>query len=255
MTDTRSAIDKAFSLLRSFSAEDASGVGVSELARRADLSKSTAHRILAALVENDAVERSGNVYRLGTLCYDLVSNPEDEYHNTFSELLTPYLAALFEQTRHTVHLAYLYGNQVAYINKLFTTRRISSPSRIGGRAPAYCTGVGKAMLAWDQPRAKSVVESGLHPWTPYTITDPNEFWEELQRIRAEGFAYDNQEITLGLSCVAAPILGQNNVPVAALSVSGAYGVFRSSDFIGPLKRVSAAASKAVLAVQRSQSNG
>ena len=89
MTDTRSAIDKAFSLLRSFSAEDASGVGVSELARRADLSKSTAHRILAALVENDAVERSGNVYRLGTLCYDLVSNPENEYHNTFSDLLTP----------------------------------------------------------------------------------------------------------------------------------------------------------------------
>ena len=136
------------------------------------------------------------------------------------ETLTPFLAALFEQTRQTVHLAYLQGTEVVYVNKLFSARKVSAPSRIGGRAPAYCTGVGKAMLAWDMARADSVIKAGLTKWTPYTITDEKQFREELATVRRQGVAYDRQEITLGLSCVAASIFGRDSSPIAAMSVSG-----------------------------------
>ncbi|WJZ03618.1 IclR family transcriptional regulator [Corynebacterium freiburgense] len=248
--DTRSSVDKAFSLLRSFSDHDAAGVGVSELARRACLSKSTAHRLLATLVANGAVERSGDFYRLGPLCFELTSDQGTRAHDMISEILTPFLAVLFERTRQTVHLATLQGNEVVYINKLFSARRIASPSRIGGRAPAYCTGVGKAMLAWDYVRAESTIASGLHRWTPYTITDPEEFREELATIRNEGIAYDRQEIALGLSCIAAPIFGRNNEPIAAMSVSGASTQFKPEEHVAALKRICAAAGRAALEHQR-----
>ncbi|MDO4685526.1 MAG: IclR family transcriptional regulator [Corynebacterium sp.] len=249
-SDTRSSVDKAFSLLRSFSDHDAAGVGVSELARRADMSKSTAHRLLATLVANGAVERSGDVYRLGPLCFELTSEKGTRIHDMISEVLTPFLAVLFERTRQTVHLATLQGNEVVYINKLFSARRIASPSRIGGRAPAYCTGVGKAMLAWDEVRTESTITAGLHRWTPYTITDPDEIREELAQIRKEGIAYDRQEITLGLSCIAAPIFGRNNTPIAAMSVSGSSTQFKPQEHIIALKRICAAAGRAALEHQR-----
>ncbi|TWT25499.1 IclR family transcriptional regulator [Corynebacterium canis] len=248
--DTRSAVDKAFSLLRSFSDHDTAGVGVSELARRAEMSKSTAHRLLATLVANGAVERSGEVYRLGPLCFELTSDRGTRTSDILSEILTPFLAVLFERTRQTVHLAALQGNEVVYINKLFSARRIASPSRIGGRAPAYCTGVGKAMLAWDPVRAESAISSGLHRWTPYTITDPEEIREELATIRKDGIAHDRQEIALGLSCIAAPIFGRNNEPIAAMSVSGASSQFKPEEHILALKRICAAAGRAALEHQR-----
>ena len=251
-SDPRSAVDKAFSLLRSFSDNDSLGVGVSELARRADLPKSTAHRLLTTLVANGAVERAGEVYRLGPLCYELTSERGSRHTEFISEVLTPFLAGLFEETRQTVHLAFLQGNEVVYVNKLFSARRVTSPSRIGGRAPAYCTGVGKALMAWDEMRIEAAIKGGLHRWTPYTITDPDEFREELGQVRRDGVAFDRQEILVGLSCVAAPIYGRYNLPVAAMSVSGPTSQFDPGVHIPALKRICAAAGKAVLFHQMQQ---
>ena len=251
-TDTRSAVYKTFSLLRSFSDKDSGGVGVSELARRAELSKSTAHRLLASLVANGAVERAGDVYRLGPLVFELTSVSVDRKQEIVGETLTPFLAALFEQTRQTVHLAYLQGTEVVYVNKLFSARKVSAPSRIGGRAPAYCTGVGKAMLAWDMARADSVIKAGLTKWTPYTITDEKQFREELATVRRQGVAYDRQEITLGLSCVAAPIFGRDSSPIAAMSVSGPASQFDPQQYIPALKRITQAAGRALLSYKASE---
>lgn len=251
-SDPRSAVDKAFSLLRCFSPNDASGVGVSELARRAELSKSTAHRLLAMLVANGAVERADDYYRLGPLCFELTQQSVSESAELISEVLTPHLAALFEQTRHTVQLGYLEGTEVVYVNKLFSAQRVSSPSRIGGRAPAVCTGIGKALLAWDETRLESALQRGLPKWTPYTITDADELRQELEQVRIEGLAYDRQEISMGLSCVAAPIFGRNNQAVAAMSISGHAAQFRPEQFAPALRRTCAAASKALLNYQRQQ---
>lgn len=245
--DQRSAVDKAFSLLRSFTPEGAAGVGVTELARRADLPKSTAHRLLASLVANGAVERAGGIYRLSSLFDELTAKALTPHHELVSEVLTPFLAALFERTRSTVHLAYLEGTQVVYANKLFSVRGISAPSRIGGRVPAYCTGVGKAMLAYDEDLIERAIAEGLPQWTDHTIIDPEEFREVLARIREEGLAHDWEENTVGLSCVAIPIFARSPVPVAAMSVSGPTELFRPEEHIPALRKISSAASRAYIA--------
>lgn len=244
--DTRSSVDKAFSLLRAFQPDDAAGVGVSELARRANLSKSTAHRLLSTLVQNNAVQRAGEVYRLGGLFTELNREETTRQGELVSEVLTPFLAALFERTRNTVHLGYLVGTDVTYANKLFSIRGVATPSRIGGRVPGYATGVGKAIMAWDENLIDAAIHKGLSKWTPHTISDANELREVLSRVREEGVAYDREEISTGLSCVAAPVFGRDTAPVAAMSVSGPTDTFRPEEHINTLKRICAAASKAYL---------
>lgn len=217
--DHRSSVAKALSLLKAFSPQDGDGVGMSELARRAKLSKTTAHRLLATLVEYEAVIRYGDNYRPGPL---LTGSPEvsvTPQGQVISELLTPFLSALFERTRCTVQLAYIHGTNVAYANKLFSMKTTQSPSRIGGQVPAYATGVGKAMLAWRPELAERVIAGGLRPRTSNTITSPMKLRAELDDVRRLGVAYDREEIALGLVCVAAPIFGHSNEPVAAMSVS------------------------------------
>lgn len=246
-SDQRSAVDKAFCLLRNFTPEDGVGVGVSELARRADLSKSTAHRLLMTLVANGAVQRAGGLYRLGSFFDELHAKSITPRHELVSEVLTPFLAALFERTRSTVHLAYLEGTQVVYANKLFSVQGISAPSRIGGRVPAYCTGVGKAIMAFDDDLIERAIVEGLPQWTEHTITDPDEFRQILARAREEGLAYDREENTVGLSCVAVPIFARDRLPVAAVSVSGPTGIFNANEHIPALRKISAAASRAYIA--------
>ncbi len=246
-SDQRSAVDKAFCLLRSFTPEDGAGVGVSELARRSDLSKSTAHRLLATLVANGAVQRAGGIYRLGSFFEELHAKSITPRHELVSEVLTPFLAALFERTRSTVHLAYLEGTQVVYANKLFSVRGISAPSRIGGRVPAYCTGVGKAIMAYDEDLIERAIAEGLPKWTEHTLTDPDEFRRVLAQVREEGLAYDREENTVGLSCVAVPIFARDHIPVAAMSVSGPTDSFRPQEHIPAVRKISAAASRAYIA--------
>lgn len=246
-SDQRSAVDKAFCLLKSFTPEDGGGVGVSELARRAHLSKSTAHRLLATLVANGAVQRAGGLYRLGSFFDELHSQSITPRHELVSEVLTPFLAALFERTRSTVHLAYLEGTQVVYANKLFSVRGISAPSRIGGRVPAYCTGVGKAILAYDEDLTERAIAEGLPKWTEHTLSDPDEFRRVLGQVREEGLAYDREENTVGLSCVAVPIFARDHIPVAAMSVSGPTESFHPQDYIPAMRKISAAASRAYIA--------
>lgn len=249
-SDTRSAVDKAFSLIRCFNPEDTAGVGVSELARRAHLSKSTAHRLLATLVSNGAVQRGGDVYRLGPLFFELTSEAASKRGEHVAEVLTPFLAALFERTRATVHLAYMEGTDVLYANKLFSVRGVNAPSRIGGRVPGFCTGVGKAMMAWDSFLVDQAIERGLPRWTPGTITDPTELRRTLACVGDEGVAYDREEITQGLHCVAAPVFGLGNEAVAAMSVSGPVGSFTPEDHVAILKKITQAATKAYIAAEK-----
>ena len=251
-SQNRGSVEKAIDILVVFR-NHPSGLGVSEVARLTKLPKTTSHRLLNTLAARGALERSGDVFRLGPVIFDIVSSTSGSIRaNLISEVVTPFLASLFEQTRHTVHLAYFEGNDVAYANKLFSTKRLNSPSRIGGRAPSYCTGVGKVLLAHDSARAELVLSSELTPWTPYTITDPAELRSELLNIRAEGIAFDRQEISLGLSCVAAPVFGLENQAVAALSISSPSERFQPEALFPPLIRVANAAGRAVREHQKAE---
>jgi DNA-binding IclR family transcriptional regulator len=246
--DQQTAVDKALVLLKSLAEHDRE-VGVSELARRARLTKSTAFRLLGILQRNELVERVGSNYRLGTQLFDIGNRVYGPTPLLLQERLLPHLADLYELTHETVHLAVLHGTEIVYVNKIHGHRAARSPSRIGARLPAYCTGVGKALLAFDHDAAEAAIEAGLPALTEYTVTDPDRFRAELRRIRQDGIAYDRQEASLGLTCVAVPIMGPVGRPVAALSVAGADHRFDPARFAPALRRVAHEAARAVTAAK------
>jgi DNA-binding IclR family transcriptional regulator len=248
--DDRRSVDKAMSLLKAFGQEAHLGIGVSELARRADLGKSTAFRLLVMLERNGVVERAGSAYRLGRVLHDLGSHVYSASSDAVRDTLTPHLADLYEATHQTVHLAVLHGTDVVYLNKLYGHRQIASPSKIGGRVPAYCTGVGKALLAYDELAAESTMRGPMHAWTTHTITDADELREQLTVIRRTGVAYDVRESMNDLTCVAAPVMGPHGRPIAAMSVSGAADRFSPAEFERVLRRVTYAASLTVPSLMR-----
>jgi IclR family KDG regulon transcriptional repressor len=243
--DDRAAIDKAFSLLVSFGEQASVGLGVSELARRSELSKSTAFRVLKMLERNGVVERVGSNYRLGSRLYELGTRVYSTHHEHVRDVLTPFAADLYEMTHQTVHLAALHGTDVVYLGKLYGHRQVPAPSRVGARVPANCTAVGKVLLAFDPDAFDAVITQDLPALTELSITDTSILAAQLMRIRQEGIAFDEQESAPGLTCLAAPVFGAADRPMAALSVSGPYGVFDPRKHASSLRRVAHAASQAL----------
>lgn len=246
--EQQTAVDKALVLLKSLAEHDRD-VGVSELARRARLTKSTAFRLLGILERNELVERVGSNYRLGAQLFDIGNRVYGPTPPLLQEWLLPHLADLYELTHETVHLAVLRGTEIVYVNKIHGHRAARSPSRIGARLPAYCTAVGKTLLAFDHDAAEAAIEAGLPALTEYTFTDADRFRAELRRIRRDGIAYDRQEAALGLICVAVPVMGPLGRPVAALSVAGADRRFNPSCYAEALRRVAHEAARAVIAAK------
>jgi IclR family transcriptional regulator, KDG regulon repressor len=217
--DDRAAVDKAMSLLLAFGEQAHSGVGVSELARRTELSKSTAFRLLGMLERNGVVERVGRQYRLGERLHQLGQDVYSPQHDRVRDAFTPFLGELYERTHQTVHLGALHGSDVVYLAKLYGHRRPPCPSRIGGRVPAHATAIGKVLLAHDPDACERVLAGELTRLTPATLTDPSELATELARVRRAGVAFDREEVQPGLHCVAAPVLSHSGRPIAAISVS------------------------------------
>lgn len=206
-------------LLLAFGNEASSGIGVSELARRVNLSKSTAFRLLAMLERNGVVEKVGTQYRLGVRLHQLGRDVYSPHHDRVRDALIPFLGDLYERTHRTVHLAALHGSDVVYLAKLHGHRRQPCPSRIGGHVPAHATAVGKALLAYDTDACERAMTSDLASLTPMTLTKPSELAAELERVRRIGVAYDMEEAQPGLFCVGVPLLSIHRRPIAAFSVS------------------------------------
>lgn len=239
------SVDKAIALLKVFGDDAYLGVGVSELSRRAGLSKSTAFRLLGILERNDMIERVGTAYRFGRGVQALVIEPTSRHHDHVRDLLTPFLVDLFVSSQRTVQLAVIDDTDVVYLNKLEIHGRLKSPSRIGGRMPAYCTGVGKALMAFDGSLAERVLQAPRHQWTPGTIADEHAIRVELAGIRRAGLAHDRGESVTGLSCLAAPILDHRGRSVAALSLSGSTDAFDPRQYEFVLRQTALAASRAI----------
>ncbi|MFI2334122.1 IclR family transcriptional regulator [Nocardia rhamnosiphila] len=243
LRDDRAAVDKAISLLAAFGYESSTGIGVSELARRAQLSKSTAHRVLGVLQRNDIVERFGTNYRLGSRLHRLVQpvcTPENE---RMRDLMLPFLTELYEVTHQTVHLAVLHGTDVVYLAKLYGHRCVPTPSRIGGRLPAHATAVGKALLAYHPVAAGRALSAPLPSLTPRTVTDAAQLESELSTIRRRGVSFDDQEGQLGLACLAVPVFDGPGRAIAALSISGKAGHLDVGGLEARLRRICAEASR------------
>ncbi|MGE0304415.1 MAG: IclR family transcriptional regulator [Acidimicrobiia bacterium] len=214
-----SSVGKALSLLITFDG-GTRVMGVSELARRAGLPKSTAFRLLRILVLWGLVERVGNRYSLGARVCELAEHASDSNRRRIRDLALPYLQDLYETTHETIHLAVRDGADVVYLEKLYGHNRVQAPSRVGGRLNAGCSALGKAMLAFSDAQVFRQVVRHMRPHTRYTIMAPNALASELRIVRGDGVAYDREESALGVTCVAAPIIGAGNQLIGAVSIAG-----------------------------------
>lgn len=212
------AVNKALSLLDVFRGHGP--MGVSEIARRAHIAKSTAFRLLAHLEEAGFVERVGTDYRLGWRLFELGNGVRHCQPRGLRDVAAPYLGDLFARTQVVVQLAVLDGTDVMYLDKVYGPGSPKTPSIVGGRVPATCTALGKAILAFsDRETVEGVLRGGLIRRTRYSIAEPGRLAQQLRQVRVEGVAYDREESALGLVCVAAPIV-VNGRAEAAVSVSG-----------------------------------
>jgi IclR family transcriptional regulator, KDG regulon repressor len=241
--DDRAAVDKAISLLAAFGDQATAGLGVSELARRAQLSKSTAFRVLGMLERNAVVERVGTGYRLGPRLHHLGRSVYSPEGDRIRDLLLPYLTDLYESTHQTVHLATLYDTDVVYLAKLYGHRTVAAPSRIGERLPAHCTAVGKALLAYRGTPLPH--HDSLPRFTRFTIGDPARLTAELAAVRRTGIATEQQESRLGVACIAAPVLDPRGHAVAGLSIAVPAGRVDLRGLEPGLRRICAAAAQSI----------
>lgn len=190
---------------------------LAQIVRRTGLPRSSAHRMLERLVQLRWLRRSGRDYELGMRLVELGSLAV--HQDRLVRAARPLLGELHRATGLVVHLAVLDGPDVVYLDKVGDSPLAPIPTRVGGRQPAHCTAVGKAMLAYRDDDA--AVDLQVRK-TKYSIATRGQLTVELSRVLAHGVAFEREESLLGFGCVAAPIggPGEGQEVIAAVSVCG-----------------------------------
>ncbi|MDB5776838.1 MAG: IclR family transcriptional regulator [Herbaspirillum sp.] len=215
-----SSVANAIRLVKTFSDDDYE-IGISNLAKRLLLPKSTVHRLAATLIDAGLLEQNpeNGKYHLGLVVFELGSLVRRKMD--FSTEAKPYLMSLREKTGETVHLAILDYSSILCVNTLESKQTIRMTLDVGRRKPAYCTAEGKVLLAYQSPEVVERMLSGkLVPRTPGTIVDEEELRQELIAIRSRGYAIDDEESELGLRSLAAPVRNYTGDVIAATSIAG-----------------------------------
>ena len=215
------SVDRALQILECFSRKD-NELGVTEIANRLDLHKSTTFGLLSTLESRGYLRQNleNGKYRLGLKLFELGKLVEEGMDLRASSF--PYLKELVDKYDETAHLAVCNGNQVVYIDKVEGESAIKMSSQVGKSAYMYCTGVGKAILAFmsEKDIDNIIQNTDFNQFTCNTITDPDKLRDELKEIRKREYCIDNEELEVGLRCVAAPIINYNGYPVGSISVAG-----------------------------------
>jgi DNA-binding IclR family transcriptional regulator len=211
-------VGKALRVLEALGEGDSRLVDISE---RLGEHKSTVLRLLSTLEAHGFVQQDERTkrYSLGLKVVQLASEAlaEIDLRGAAQEILYE----LNDLTGETIHLGVYDEPQVVYIDKRESTFPIRMYSRVGARAECYCTGVGKAIIAFltDAELERYLGKVSFTQYTPSTITSPEALREEVERIRAGGYAFDEQEHEEGVRCVAAPVFDFSGRVAGAVSVA------------------------------------
>jgi len=214
-------LHKVFAVIETVVKRQDKGLTYSEILAALDLPKSSVHRILKELAElgyltfNPETKRYFGSLRLASLGAEVMS------HFQLRDHVRPHLLALHRETDHTTNLGVLDGTQGVFVDKIESKDfGIKLFSEIGKPFPLHCTGLGKVLLAFaTEDTLKTLMQSPLEAVTERTITDPLELKLELASIRKQGFALDNEEITRGILCLAAPVFGYGEGLAGAISIT------------------------------------
>ncbi len=223
-TGTSQSLERGLAILSSFHSDRAL-IGVSELSRELRLSRSTAHRYVATLAKLGYLQQDPDSkrYRLGPKVLDLGFSAINSMD--VREISAPYLRQLSDETGFTANMAILDGPDVVYIERCRTSRsrqrEIDLNLHVGSRLPAYCTAMGKAILAFvaEEQLEEIIPRIEFVPRGPNTLTSASAFRAELEKIRASGIAVNDEELAYGLRSIAAPIHSHAGEVVAALNLA------------------------------------
>jgi DNA-binding IclR family transcriptional regulator len=214
-------IDRALAILDMLSVHGPD-LALGELSEKLQLHKSTVHRLMMVLERHNLIERNSvnGRYRLGLKLFELGTRAVSQLD--LRERARPYLETLVLETSETVHLCILDDAEVVYLDKVEPARSVRMATSVGRRNPAYCTAVGKAILAYlPESQVEAIVrKEGMRPVTANTITSLLELKKELSAIRKRGYAVDNEEIEEGVRCIGCVVRNFSGEPVAAISISG-----------------------------------
>jgi DNA-binding IclR family transcriptional regulator len=196
-------------------------VNLKQLAQETGLHPSTAHRILGVMVESRLVDRiEPGTYRLGIRLLELGNLVKSRI--SIRQEALPYMQGLQQQLGETVNLSVRHEDEVVYVERTAGSNSMMRVVQIiGARAPLHITAVGKIFLADDgpEPAALYAKRTGLPRYTEHTLTHPDLLAQELEAVRRQGYAIDNEEAEKGVSCIGAGIYNDENRLVAGLSVS------------------------------------
>ncbi|NMA83784.1 MAG: IclR family transcriptional regulator [Epulopiscium sp.] len=221
MIDVVQSVDRALSILEVIS-DYSDGLGITDISEKVSLHKSTVHRLLGTLIYKGFVEQdlTTNKYKISLKLYELGSKRIEGLD--ILKISKPYTQALMREINEVVHLVIRDENDIVYIDKVEANNTIRMASTIGRRSPLYCTSVGKAILAFtDDEEVEEIWEnSNIKKLTENTITNFDNFKKELEIIREQGYAEDDEENELGVRCIGAPVFNHKGEVEGAISISG-----------------------------------
>lgn len=197
-------------------------LSLAEMTRRTGLHRSTAHHLLQTLVGLGYLRQDADTrgYQLAAKPFQLVGRLWSTQQ--LAEVAQPYLEALTRATDEGSSLAAWTNGRVRIVAKREADAPVRVVQDVGGERPIYCTAVGKALAAWLPPTEMraALARTRMERLTPKTITTPKAFEAEMRRIRAAGYALDDEEQYVGLRCVAMPVFAYTGRIVAAMCVLG-----------------------------------
>ncbi len=203
-------------------------LGLTQIGKELEMSKSNVHRLMQALVETRFVLRdeetgaympSIKLWELGSAVLgklDLRRHAERQ------------MESLMELAGESVHLSVLDGMEVVYVHKVDSERPVRAYTQIGGRVPAYCVATGKAQLAFAREHVLESACAALKRHTDATIIDRDEFLKDMRKVRQRGYASNRGEWREGVHGIAAPIMDARGFVIAAVGISGPAERFRKA---------------------------
>ncbi|QDO97943.1 helix-turn-helix domain-containing protein [Ferrovibrio terrae] len=193
---------------------------LSEVARRADMTRAAARRYLLTLCELGYVTGDGKYFRLTPRVLELGFAFLTSMH--IWERAQPFMERLTEQVNESCSISVLEGSDIVYVARVPTKRIMSVALGIGTRLPAFCTSMGRVLLADLRPSEldQFFSDGSFKPLTPHTVVDPARLREKVGEARRDGYAMVDQELEIGLRSIAVPIRNQAGRVLAAMNVSG-----------------------------------
>ena len=247
-TKTIQSLERAFAILELFQ-NNKSELSLKEISDSLGLNKSTAFGLvnslttLGYLLQNDENQK----YSLGLKILSLTNAVKT--NNILIRAARPYLEELSAKYRETVHSAQEMNGSIVYLDKVEADTSIYINTQMGTKNYMHCTGVGKMLLAYkSDEELDAFLSKPLKALTFNTITEPKAFKAEMRRIRENGFGGDDEEIEIGLSCVAVPVMKSENKPGLAISIAGPtarINEYKKHDIVDDLKKTASSLSEVI----------